>query len=63
MLAAPDAAPSLRAKFHAEQAIAYALRIYCEGLAAGTRVVTRPLWFMTALDRTVLRGRCAAPLS
>jgi uncharacterized protein YbjT (DUF2867 family) len=30
--------------------------------SAGTRVVTRPLWFMTVLDRTVLRGQLRGTL-
>ena len=33
-----------------------ALRIYCDWCAPGVTVVSRPLWLMTALDRTVLRG-------
>lgn len=37
--------------------IADGLRIYCEQLAPGTRVVARPPSFMTVLDRTVLRGQ------
>jgi NADH dehydrogenase len=42
--------------------IADALRIYCARLAPGTRVVTRPLWFMTVLDRTVLGGQLSGTL-
>ena len=42
--------------------IADALRIYCARLAPGTRVVTRPLWLMTVLDRTVLRGQLRGTL-
>jgi uncharacterized protein YbjT (DUF2867 family) len=42
--------------------IADALRIYCQQLAPGTRVVTRPLWFMTVLDQTVLRGQLRGTL-
>ena len=42
--------------------LADALRIYCARLAPGTRVVTRPLWFMTVLDQTVLRGQLRGTL-
>jgi uncharacterized protein YbjT (DUF2867 family) len=42
--------------------IADALRIYCARLAPGTQVVTRPLWFMTVLDRTVLHGQLRGTL-
>jgi uncharacterized protein YbjT (DUF2867 family) len=43
--------------------IADALRIYCEQLTTGAQVVTRPLWFMTVLDRTVLRGQLRGTLA
>ena len=42
--------------------IADALRVYCERLAPGARVVTRPLWFMAVLDRTMLRGQLRGTL-
>lgn len=62
-LAAPESAGT-RLDIHGPEAvtIADALRIYCEQLAPGTRVVTRPLWFMTVLDRTVLRGQLRGTL-
>ena len=62
-LATPESAGE-RLYMHGPQAltIADALRIYCERLAPGTQVVTRPLWFMTVLDRTVLRGQLRGTL-
>jgi hypothetical protein len=62
-LARPESAGT-RLDVHGPQAltIADALRIYCQQLAPGTRVVTRPLWFMTVLDRTVLRGQLRGTL-
>jgi uncharacterized protein YbjT (DUF2867 family) len=62
-LATPESA-SKRLDVHGPQAltIADALQIYCERLAPGTQVVTRPLWFMTVLDRTVLRGQLRGTL-
>ena len=62
-LATPQAAGK-RLDVHGPQAltIADALRIYCERLAPGTRVVTRPLWFMAVLDRMVLRGQLRGTL-
>jgi uncharacterized protein YbjT (DUF2867 family) len=62
-LATPESARK-RLDVHGPQAltIADALRIYCERLAPGTQVVTRPLWFMTVLDRTVLRGQLRGTL-
>jgi uncharacterized protein YbjT (DUF2867 family) len=62
-LATPESAGQ-RLDVHGPDAvtIADALRIYCQRLAPGTRVVTRPLWFMTALDRTVLRGQLRGTL-
>ena len=42
--------------------IADALRAYCARLAPDTRVVTRPLWFMTLLNRTALRGQLRGTL-
>jgi NADH dehydrogenase len=57
-LATPEAAGS-RLDVHGPQAhtIPDALRTYRDRLAPGTRVVTVPLWFMTLLNRTVLRGQ------
>lgn len=62
-LATPESAGK-RLDVHGPQAhtIADALRIYCQQLTPGTRVVTRPLWFMTVLDRTVLRGQLRGTL-
>ena len=62
-LATPEAAGQ-RLDIYGPEAItiADALRTYCEQLAPGTRVVTRPLWFMTVLDRTVLRGQLRGTL-
>jgi uncharacterized protein YbjT (DUF2867 family) len=62
-LATPESAGKCL-DIHGPQAltIADALRIYCERLAPGTRVVTRPLWFMTMLDRTVLGGQLRGTL-
>jgi uncharacterized protein YbjT (DUF2867 family) len=62
-LATPESAGT-RLDVHGPQAltVADALRIYSERLAPGTRVVTRPLWFMTVLDRTVLRGQLRGTL-
>jgi uncharacterized protein YbjT (DUF2867 family) len=62
-LATPESAGT-RLDIHGPEAItiADALRIYCERLAPGTRVVTRPLWFMTVLDRTVLGGQLRGTL-
>jgi uncharacterized protein YbjT (DUF2867 family) len=39
-----------------------ALRTYCGRLAPDTQVVTRPLWLMNLLDRTVLRGQLRGTL-
>jgi uncharacterized protein YbjT (DUF2867 family) len=62
-LATPESAGK-RLDVHGPEAITIAdsLRIYCERLAPATRVVTRPLWFMTLLDRTVLRGQLRGTL-
>ena len=62
-LATPESAGQ-RLDVHGPDAVtvADALRIYCARLAPGTRVVTRPLWFMTVLDRTVLRGQLRGTL-
>jgi uncharacterized protein YbjT (DUF2867 family) len=62
-LATPGSAGE-RLDVHGPQAltIADALRIYCGQLAPGARVVTRPLWFMTVLDRSVLRGQLRGTL-
>jgi uncharacterized protein YbjT (DUF2867 family) len=62
-LATPESAGT-RLDIHGPQAltVADALRIYCEQLAPGTRVVTRPLWLMSVLDRTVLRGQLRGTL-
>ena len=62
-MATPESAGK-RLDVHGPQAltIADALQIYCERLAPGTKVVTRPLWFMTVLDRTVLRGQLRGTL-
>ena len=62
-LATPESAGQ-RLDVHGPDAvtIADALRIYCARLAPGTRVVTRPLWLMTVLDRTVLRGQLRGTL-
>jgi uncharacterized protein YbjT (DUF2867 family) len=62
-LATPEAAGQ-RLDIYGPEAItvADALRTYCEQLAPGTRVVTRPLWFMTVLGRTVLRGQLRGTL-
>ena len=62
-LATPESAGK-RLDVHGPQAltIADALQIYCERLTPGTQVVTRPLWFMTVLDRTVLRGQVRGTL-
>ena len=48
---------------HGPQALTIrdALRVYCQRLAPGTRVVIRPLELMALLDRTVLHGSSAAP--
>ena len=35
---------------------------HCDAVAPGARVVAPPLWFTTALDRLVLRGRPRATL-
>jgi uncharacterized protein YbjT (DUF2867 family) len=49
---------------HGAQAltISDALRTYCGRLAADTEVVTRPLWLMTLLDRTFMRGQLRGTL-
>lgn len=49
---------------HGPQAyvITEALRTYCERLSPDTQVVTRPLWLMSLLDRTVLRGQLRGTL-
>jgi uncharacterized protein YbjT (DUF2867 family) len=62
-LAMPESAGQ-RLDGHGPQAltIADALGVYCEQLAPGTRVVTRPLWLMAVLDRTVLRGQLRGTL-
>jgi uncharacterized protein YbjT (DUF2867 family) len=62
-LATPESAGQ-RLDVHGPQAvtIADALRVYCERLAPGAQVVTRPLWFMTVLDRTVLGGQLRGTL-
>jgi hypothetical protein len=62
-LVTPESAGQ-RLDVHGPQAliIADALWIYSAWLAPGTRVVTRPLWFMTLLDRTVLRGQLRGTL-
>jgi uncharacterized protein YbjT (DUF2867 family) len=62
-LAVPESAGK-RLDVHGPEAvtIADARRTYCERLAPGTRVVTRPLWFMTVLDRTVLGGQLRGTL-
>jgi uncharacterized protein YbjT (DUF2867 family) len=62
-LATPESAGT-RLDIHGPQAltIADALRIYCARFAPGTQVVTRPLWFMTVLDRTALRGQLRGTL-
>jgi uncharacterized protein YbjT (DUF2867 family) len=62
-LVTPESAGK-RLDVHGPQALtmADALGVYCEQLAPGTRVVTRPLWFMTALDRIVLRGQLRGTL-
>lgn len=43
--------------------ISDALGIYCSRLAPDTRVVRMPLWFMTALDRTVRHGQLRGTLA
>jgi uncharacterized protein YbjT (DUF2867 family) len=62
-LTTPDAAGKCL-HVHGPQALTIpdALRIYCERLAPGVRVVTMPLWFMTLLDRTVLHGQLRGTL-
>jgi uncharacterized protein YbjT (DUF2867 family) len=62
-LATPEAAGQ-RLDVHGPQPLTIrdALRLYCQHLAPGTRVITMPLWFMTALDRTVLRGQLRGTL-
>jgi hypothetical protein len=62
-LATPESAGQ-RLDVHGPQplTIADALRIYCARLAPGTRVVTRPLWFMTVPDWTMLRGQLRGTL-
>ena len=49
---------------HGPQAftISDALQTYCERLAPDAHVVTRPLWLMTVLDRTVLHGQLRGTL-
>lgn len=50
---------------HGSQAltIPQALGIYTQQLAPRVRIVTMPLWFMTVLDRTVLRGELRGTLN
>jgi uncharacterized protein YbjT (DUF2867 family) len=62
-LAVPESA-GLRLDAHGPRAVTLmdALRAYRDHLAPDVRVVSRPLWFMTILDRTVLRGQLRGTL-
>lgn len=62
-IAAPDAAGrTLYVHGPEPLTIPEALRVYRDHLAPGTRVVAMPLWCMTLLDRTVLRGQLRGTL-